>query len=406
MSDRKFTIATSPHVHSKETTPQIMLWVCIALLPACAWGVYSFGYRAFLVLAVSVISCAAFEYACSRLLFGRSTLGDCSALVTGLLVGMNLSAAVPLYIPILASFFAIVVAKMTFGGLGQNFINPALAGRLFVFFSFTAAMSVFPQHKVWTNSGNISYPSSAPYLQTSFDISSASVTSASRVASDGHASSSSIALKPKEADARSIRQGVDAVTSASPLASYKSNPLSKKLNNLQYMEEIGYPYTRFAADISGKIPISPYVIDAFFGFKNGCIGEISGLLLLVGAVILIARKLISYVIPVFYAGAYALLEWVFGGLVYGQGLFAGEPVFSLLTGGVLLCAIFMATDMVTSPITKQGHMVYAVLLACMTFLIRRFSALPEGVSIALMLANIATPTINRYCKRRVFGVAK
>ncbi|HAL18731.1 MAG TPA: electron transporter RnfD [Spirochaetaceae bacterium] len=392
MSDRKFTISVSPHVHSKETTPQIMLWVCVALLPACAWGVYSFGFGAFSVLAASVTSCEVFEYLFSKILFRKSTLGDCSALVTGLLIGMNLSAGVPLYVPIIASLFAIGVAKMSFGGLGQNFINPALAGRLFVFFSFTAAMSFFPQHRAWKYYRGISYPASAPYANS---ISSASMAAAS-------ASSESISAE----SADSIQRGVDAVTSASPLASYKSNPLSKKFNNLQYMNEVGYPFTRFASDVHSKTGISPYVVDAFFGFKNGCIGEISGLLLLLGVAILIFKKLISHVIPVVYIGLYMLLEWVLGGLVYGQGLFAGEAVYSVLTGGVLLCAFFMATDMVTSPVTKQGHAMYAALLAVMTFLIRRFSALPEGVSIALMLANIATPTIDKYCKRRVFGVKK
>ena len=397
MSDRKFTISVSPHVHSKETTPQIMLWVCIALLPACAWGMYSFGYRAFLVLAVSVISCEVFEYLFSRILFKKSTLRDYSALVTGMLIGMNLSAGVPLYVPIIASLFAIGVAKMSFGGLGQNFINPALAGRLFVFFSFTAAMSFFPQHRAWKDYREISYPSTAPYVNS---VSSASVSSASAAvvsASSGDQPDDSV---------DPIQRGVDAVTSASPLASYKSNPLSKKFNNLQYMNEVGYPFTRFASDVHSKTGISPYVVDAFFGFKNGCIGEISALLLLLGVALLIFKKLISYVIPVVYIGLYMLLEWALGGLVYGQGLFAGEALYSVLTGGVLLCAFFMATDMVTSPVTKQGHAIYAALLAVMTFLIRRFSALPEGVSIALMLANIATPTINRYCKRRVFGVKK
>ena len=397
MSQKELSLSASPHIQSKETTPEIMLWVVISLLPACVWGVYSFGFKALVVLFVSVISCEIFEYIVSKIFFNKNTLDDFSGIVTGLLIGMNLSANVPLFIPILASFFAIVVVKMTFGGLGHNFVNPALAGRLFVFFSFTALMSSFPASKNLTSIDNLVYPE--PYMVQS--ITSASVTSPS-VSSSSSASNLSSASSQKKADIKNVSE----ITSASPLASYKASPYFKKISNLDYMRMSGYPYTKLADKINKVTNINPYIIDAFFGNKSGCIGEISGLLLLLGAILLICKKIITYTIPVFYVGFYALLEWVFGGLSYGNGFFQGEVLYSILTGGILLCAFFMATDMVTSPVTEQGHILYSFLIAVLTFLIRRFSSLPEGVSIALMLANIATPTINKYFKRRVFGVAK
>ncbi|MGD1822626.1 MAG: RnfABCDGE type electron transport complex subunit D [Pleomorphochaeta sp.] len=349
-------VTSSPHFHSKNSTKSIMWSVSLALAPAALWGVYVFGLRALLVLLVSIVSSCLFEYLLGLSDKGKnikeSSLVDGSAFLTGLLLGMNLSPTVPLFIIILANAFAIVVVKWTFGGLGANWMNPALAGRVFVFFSFTSAMSNYTVPKTLTM--------------------------------------------------------VDSVGSATPLSFVKTS-LSAGVTNLnpsEILSNASYPTTNFANNIANSTGLSPYAVDAFFGNIGGCIGEISAFLLILGGIYLLAKKIISYHIPVYYILSFSLLTWVFGGVRDNLGLFNGEVISQIFSGGLMLGAIFMATDMVTSPITKKGKIIYAIGCGFFTFLIRYFGSLPEAVSLAIILMNIVTPTIDRYIIPKKFGFVK
>ena len=323
-----------------------MLFVIAALLPSALWGVWAFGLRALLVLLVSIASAVLVEYLLG-LVSKEFTLRDCSAIVTGLLIGMNMPPSVPLFIPVIASAFAITVVKWTFGGLGCNWMNPALAGRVFVFFSFTSDMSAFTLPRVF---------------------------------------------------------GVDAVASATPLSALKTAVTAGAEG--RSTDLLSLPVTDLALSIGDKLGISPYAVDAFFGNVGGCIGEVSSLLLLVGGIFLIATHIITWHIPVFYIGSFALLSWMFGGVPYGLGVFHGEVLLPVFSGGLMLGAFFMATDWVTTPTTKKGEIIFALGCGFFTFLIRYFGSLPEGVSLAIILMNIVSPTIERFVKVKPFGYVK
>jgi electron transport complex, RnfABCDGE type, D subunit len=343
------TVSSSPHVHGRLTTPKAMRYVTYALLPSALWGVYSFGLSALVVLLVSIGSALLVEYLLGRFSH-ESTLRDGSALVTGLLIGMNMPPAVPLFVPILASAFAIFVVKWTFGGLGANWMNPALAGRVFVFFSFTTLMSSF----------------TLP---------------------------------------RALRAG--AVSSASILSSLKTTlAAGGRGASAALLSESGVPLTDFAVKLGSSLNINPYAVDAFFGNCAGCIGEVSALLLLAGGIFLIVKKVITWHIPVIYLGSFALLNWMFGGIPAGNGIFGGEILLPLFSGGLMLGAIFMATDWVTTPTTVKGQIIFAIGCGFFTFLIRNFGSLPEGTSLAIILMNIVSPTIDRYIKPKKFGAVK
>lgn len=339
-------VRTSPHIHGSLRTDKAMLFVIAALLPSALWGVWAFGLRALLVLLVSIASSVLVEYLLG-LVSKEFTLRDYSAIVTGLLIGMNMPPAVPLFIPVIASAFAIAVVKWTFGGLGCNWMNPALAGRVFVFFSFTSDMSAFTLPRV-------------------FDV--------------------------------------NAVASATPLSALKTAMTAGGVGRSSDL--LTLPVTDFAMSLGEKLGISPYAVDSFFGNVGGCIGEVSSLLLLAGGIFLIASHVITWHIPVFYIGSFAILSWVFGGVPYGLGVFHGEILLPVFSGGLMLGAFFMATDWVTTPTTKKGEMIFAIGCGFFTFLIRYFGSLPEGVSLAIILMNIVSPTIERFVKTKPFGYVK
>ncbi len=343
------TVRTSPHIHGPLRTDKAMLMVIIALLPSALWGVWAFGPRALLVLLVSIAAAVLTEYILG-LVSREFTLRDLSAVVTGLLVGMNMPPAVPLYVPVIASAFAIAVVKWTFGGLGCNWMNPALAGRVFVFFSFTTQMSAFTLPR-W--------------------------------------------MQP------------DAVSSATPLSTMKTAVASGASgSSMDLLGNALLPVTDAASSISSMLGISPYTVDAFLGNAAGCIGEVSALLLLAGGIFLICTRIITWRIPVVYLGSFAVLSWIFGGIPYGQGAFHGEILMPLFSGGLMLGAFFMATDWVTTPTTPKGEIIFAIGCGFFTFLIRYFGSLPEGVSLAIILMNIVSPTIERFVRVKPFGCVR
>ena len=297
------TVASSPHIKRPDTTRGIMSDVVIALAPAATYGCILFGLRALAVLITSVSVAVLCEFLWNKALKKPNTIKDMSAVVTGLLLGMNLPPTLPLWQAAIGSAAAIIVVKQMFGGLGHNFANPAIAARIILLVSFPASMTRFTE------------PVS------------------------------------------------DAVTSATPLAGTAGTLSFKTL---------------------------------FFGMHAGSIGETSAFLLIVGGLYLVIRRVIAPIIPVCFIGTVALLS-----------LISGESVMlSVFGGGLILGAVFMATDYTTSPTTPLGKAVFAVGCGIITFVIRKFGSLPEGVSYSILLMNILVPHINRFTLSKPFGFEK
>jgi Na+-translocating ferredoxin:NAD+ oxidoreductase subunit D len=351
-------VTVSPHISHPANTANIMWSVTACLVPAGVWGIYVFGIQALYVVLVSIAAAAGGELIMARLLKRNCTIGDGSAVLTGLLVGYNMPPAVPLFIPIIASIFAIVVVKWTFGGLGGNWMNPALAGRVFVFFSWTGPMAA------WTLPRTVS---------------------------------------------------VDGITGASPLSFIKAGLYGYSggaAGPAEFLAENGFPHTLMDERVTGWLRehlfpnIQNGYADIFTGNVAGCIGEVSALFLLLGTVYLFARKIITWHVPVSYIFSFGVLTWIFGGLRFGSGFFSGDVVFHLFTGGLVLGAFYMATDMVTSPLTGRGMIIFGIGTGVFTFLIRFYGSFPEGVSLAILLMNIFVPLINRLTGPKRFGVPK
>jgi electron transport complex protein RnfD len=366
-----YLASMSPHLREGSRTPHIMWMVSLCLLPAAIWGVYIFGIGSLVVLAVSIVSSVATEFIITRLTGKNQTITDGSAFLTGVLIGFNLPPELPLYIPIIASVFAMAIVKHAFGGLGGNWMNPALAGRVFVMFSFSGPLST------WLN------PHTLPDA-----VSSATPLGA----------------------VKSGLQGVAVTFSNSP------EGLVQKLHELKgpmhYLSTMGYPVSGFDQAVTGwlnntfGLSIHKGYIDLFVGNMGGCIGEVSVLLLLLGSIYLFYKKIIRWEIPVSYLAGFSALVWVFGGLRFAQGPFAGDVLFHLFTGGIILGALYMATDLVTSPLTRKGMIIFGLGAGLLTFLIRFFGSLPEGVSLSIIIMNITVPLIDRYTKPVIFGTTK
>ena len=296
----------SPHIHDKTSTQKIMLDVVIALMPASIAGIFLFGLRALLVELLCVVASVVFEWAFEKICKRPNTIGDLSAVVTGLLLALNLPVDIEAWQAVFGCAVAIIVTKQLFGGIGKNFANPALTARIVMLMSFSATMSR------WT-----------------------------------------------------IPNGVDATTTATPLAIL--------INNAE-----------------GELPSLWHM---FIGLRGGCIGETCALALIAGGVYLIARKVISWHTPV----AYLLTVAVFA-LILKQNVF-----YHLLSGGLLIGSIFMATDYATTPCTKWGKVIFGIGCGFLTVVIRMWSIYPEGVSFAILLMNILTPFIERATLSRPFG---
>lgn len=307
----RLVVSSSPHLHGGASTRTIMLDVLIALLPALVASVWLFGWRALAVELVCVAACIASESLSCTVLHKPQTVGDLSCVVTGLLLAFNLPVTIPLWQAALGGVVAIVVVKAMFGGIGQNFVNPALAGRIVLMASFPDTMNN------WT-------------MPVRF-------------------------------------QGVDAVSSATPLAQMAEGG------------ESGYGLMRL-----------------FFGIHPGCLGETCAAALILGGLYLVIRRVISPVIPLCYIGTVFVLTWLLG----------RDPLEQILSGGLLLGAIFMATDYTTSPINKSGKVVFAILIGLITVLIRLYGSLTEGVSFAILIGNILVPLIERATRPRAFGVKR
>ncbi|MDM8207848.1 RnfABCDGE type electron transport complex subunit D [Bacteroides gallinaceum] len=321
----KLIVSLSPHVHGGDSVQKNMYGVLIALVPALLVSFYMFGLGAVIVTLTSVMACIFFEWAITKFILKRerTTIMDGSAAVTGILLAFNLPSNIPLWIIVVGALVAIGIAKMTFGGLGCNPFNPALAGRIFLLISFPVQMTSWP----------------VPGQLASY---------------------------------------TDAETAATPLSLMKQAVHGN----------------------AGALAQLPDSLDLFLGNNPGCIGEISALALLLGLAYMLWKKIITWHIPV----SILATVFVFTGLMYlADPTTYASPWAHLFTGGLMLGAIFMATDYVTSPMTRKGMVIYGIAIGFLTVVIRLFGSYPEGMSFAIFIMNAFTPLINTFCKPKRFG---
>ncbi len=362
----KLFISPSPHVYEDTTVKRLMFDVVIALLPALVFSIYFFGMGAIIVTLTAVVSCIAFEWLIQKFILKQEpSITDGSALVTGILLAFNVPSNLPIWIIIIGSLVAIGVGKMSFGGLGNNPFNPALVGRVFMLISFPVQMTSWPIPGV-TRFTNWLKPISAADL--------------------------------------------DAVTGATPLGIIGNN-VGKVLEKIDVATGDTLRHTVTIQDIyNGQVVINEEVVKTFdqvpeyasqlLGNIGGSIGEISAIALLIGFAYLLIRKVITWHIPVSIIGSVFLFAGVLH-LINPEYYIA--PEFHLLTGGLLLGAIFMATDYVTSPMSVKGIWVYGIGIGLITVSIRVFGVYPEGVSFAILIMNAFVPLINMYIKPKRFG---
>lgn len=311
-----FDAGYQPQVRAKRGTREIMLDVIIALIPALCVGVWQYGFKVLVPVATSIASCVFFEWAYRKLLHKPSSIGDLSAVLTGLLLALTLPGSCPWWIPIIGAFFAIVIVKQLYGGIGKNFLNPALAGRAFLFASYATIMVNW---NGWVGD-------------------------------------------------------VDGVSTATPLAQM---------------------YTGVTPNVS--------MLDMFLGKMPGCIGELSTLALLIGGLYLICRKVITWHIPVATLGTVAIVTLIFGHEGFSN---VDWMLYNLLSGGLVLGAVFMATDYATSPVTFKGRIIFGVGVGLLTVIIRYFGGYPEGNTFAILIMNCCAWFLDQLTKRRQFGVSK
>lgn len=304
----KLLVSSAPHITGKDSTASLMRDLIIAMVPAMIASTLFFGVHSLILTAVSTLACVAFEYLYEKMLKKPITVGDLSAAVTGILLAFNCPPTLPLWTVVVGAFFAIIIVKQLFGGLGYNFANPAIVARIILGLGYTGLMTS------WTFPATVSG---------------------------------------------------DAVASATPLAVYAAG------GTVNYL-------------------------DMFVGSTGGVLGETSALALLLGFVYLVVRKVISPTIPVTYVATVAVLAVVLG----------VDPVVYVLGGGLLLGAIFMATDYVTSPYTEKGKIIFGIGLGVITVIIRRFGSMTEGVSYAILLMNLVVPYINKATRQRPLGAPK
>ncbi len=313
------TVSSSPHIRANISTSSIMRDVCIALVPALLCSVIYFGFRALLLTALCMIFSVGFEFLWQKITKRPVTISDGTAAVTGMLLAFNLPAVAPWWMALVGAFVAIIIAKQFFGGVGNNFMNPALAARAFLLASWPLLMTT------WVT------PLSGGFFGAA-----------------------------------------DVISAATPLAVLK-DPSAGEL---------------------------PSIMELFIGNRPGCIGETSVIALVLGGMYLVAKRVISVRIPLTFIGTVAVLSFVFPAPQLSP---IESMLYSVLSGGLMLGAIFMATDYVTSPMTRVGQIIMGIGCGVLTFVIRRFGGYPEGVSYSILLMNVATPLIDKWTLPKTFG---
>ena len=310
----KFNVSSSPHVRDNSSTANIMKDVCIAMIPTLAFGCFQFGLSALIVVICTVQACVLAEYLYEKVMNKPVTIGDFSAVVTGLILALNMPPQIPVWMPILGGVFAIIVVKQLYGGLGQNFMNPALAARCFMLISFAGSMTNFS----------------------------------------------------------SVAMNYDSSSTPTPLAFLKAKGITDALEQYD-------------------------LVNIFLGRIPGTIGEVSTIALLIGAIYLVVRKVISLRIPLIYIATVAVFVFLFGD---------HNPttvLYHVLSGGLIFGAFFMATDYVSSPVTKMGQVYFAIFIGILTGLFRLFGGNAEGVSYAIIIGNVVAPLIEKATLPKAFG---
>jgi len=331
----------SPHILFVESTKSIIWIISLFLMPILIFGIYAFGFYSFIIVLTSITSSVLTEMIIQKIRKKAITIEDGSAFLTGFIIGLNMPPAVPLFIPILSSIFAVGIIKQAFGGIGQNWANPAMVALVFATFSWPKEMTSW----------------ATPFL-------------------------------------------ADTITSATPLITVKTT--------LMDVLGKGHFYSNSLINFKGPLDIlqDTSYFKLFFGFKSGCIGEVSIFLILISASYLVYRKIINFEIPLFFIGIVALLSWTFDGLRYGQNYFHGDFLFQILTGGLMLGAFFSATDVVTTPLTTLGRIIFGLGCGIITYLIRTFGDFSEGVALSIIFMNMFTPALDRFIKIRPLGIEK
>ena len=326
----KLIASSSPHIRSNEDTRSIMLDVIIALMPALVMGVYVFGWRALTVTLVSVAACVVWEWLYRKVMKKTNSIGDLSAVVTGILLAFVCPVQIPYWMIIIGAFFSIVLVKQLYGGIGCNFINPALAGRAILLASYATAMTT------WVKVGE---------------------------------------------KAAVIGSNADIVTAATPLAMMKG------------------------VDAAGwETLTNTYTLgDMFIGRIGGSLGEVSSLMLLLGGIYLLLRKVISWQTPVAFIATVAVITLISAPAGVSSVEYMAYNVFG---GGLMLGAIFMATDYATSPVTKLGQAIFGIGCGLITVFIRRFGSYPEGVCYSIMIMNCTTWLLDKYIRPTIYGALK
>jgi len=417
----KFLVSSSPHLHSGASVRKIMLDVLIALVPASVAGVVFFGWRAAALMAVCVAVAVGTEYACRKLMRRDNTIGDLSAAVTGLLLALNLPPSLPFWQAALGSIFAIAIAKQIFGGIGYNPFNPALIARAFLLISFTGAMTTWSVSH-WAQDG-MRMENGEWRMENSTTIIQKAEVDALATATPLGASKWRFKLASENAEITMQNAEMDATASAThyvpPAETAPPPKVDATASATHYVPTPSVAEVVDVADVGDvdKTPNSslltpnsplpwqwtPKVLwRLFIGDMNGSLGETSALALLLGGVYLLIRKVIKWYIPVAYLGTVALFAGVMQLVVPSISL----PVsVHLLTGGLMLGAWFMATDPVTSPITRNGMLIFGVGCGILTMVFRVVptGVYPEGVSFAILIMNAFTPLINKACKIKKFG---
>ena len=334
----KLIASSSPHIRSNENTRSIMLDVIIAMLPALVMSIYVFGVRALTMVLVSVAACVFWEWAYRKLLKKPQSIGDLSAVVTGILLAFVCPPTTPVWMLIIGSFFSIVVVKQLYGGIGCNFVNPALVGRAMLLASYASAMTHW-----------VGFGSKLPLVGSTADV----------------------------------------VTSSTPMAVMKGI----------FSAETAEDALAAVNDLTSTFSIS----DMFIGRIGGSLGETSALALLLGFVYLLLRRVINWQIPVCYIGTVAVLTLISA----PAGMSAVDfMLYNVFGGGLMLGAIFMATDYATSPVTKLGQAIFGVGCGLITCFIRRFGSYPEGVCYSILIMNCTTWLLDKYIRPTIYGAIK
>lgn len=365
----KYQVSPAPHLHDRASIPNVMWNVVLALLPALGFAVYYWGLRSLWLTLLGVLAAVGTEALIQWLRKVPIRVSDGSAVLTGMLLTFNISPSSPWWLPVVGSVFAIAIGKQVFGGLGNNPVNPALLGRAFLLASWPSLMTGI---QTWSKPGSaISMSGIDPNIV--------------------NANLQAVSTKAHEL-----------VTGATPLN------LAQTLRDSDFVGTLAA--TREASlDLgnkmfNGMIDLST-LKNLFWGNIGGCIGEVSVFALLLGAVYLLWKRIIEWRIPFFYLATVFVLTFLFGGLP-GTGYSLSVPIFHLFAGGLMLGAFFMATDYTTSPITKNGRVVYAIGCGVLTVIIRLVGGYPEGVSYSILFMNVMTPLIDMLTRPKAFGKVK